>query len=46
MPNGSIVLLQACGHNPTGIDLTKEQWSELIMTIKVKIRTLKLLLKI
>ncbi|XP_065920111.1 aspartate aminotransferase, cytoplasmic-like isoform X2 [Dysidea avara] len=25
-PEGSIVLLQACAHNPTGMDPTKEQW--------------------
>ncbi len=33
MPSGSIVLLHACCHNPTGTDLTSEQWhqvSELI----------------
>jgi aspartate aminotransferase len=25
-PNGAIVLLHACAHNPTGCDPTKEQW--------------------
>ena len=26
MPTGSVVLLHACAHNPTGIDLNDEQW--------------------
>jgi aromatic-amino-acid transaminase len=30
MPAGSIVVLHACCHNPTGADLTNEQWSEVI----------------
>ena len=30
MPTGSIVLLHACCHNPTGVDLTEEQWSGVI----------------
>jgi len=25
-PNGSIILLHVCAHNPTGIDPTQEQW--------------------
>lgn len=25
-PNGSVFLLHACAHNPTGVDPTKEQW--------------------
>jgi len=28
-PNGSIVLLHACAHNPTGVDPTPEQWKEI-----------------
>ncbi|GAB4819045.1 hypothetical protein N2152v2_006091 [Parachlorella kessleri] len=28
-PPGSIVLLHACAHNPTGVDPTPEQWKEL-----------------
>lgn len=31
---GSIVLLHACCHNPTGVDLTREQWSELIPVLR------------
>jgi len=27
-PKGTIVLLHVCCHNPTGVDLTKEQWNE------------------
>ncbi len=26
MPSGAIVVLHACCHNPTGVDLTHEQW--------------------
>ena len=26
MPAGSVVVLHACCHNPTGVDLTQEQW--------------------
>ena len=36
MPNKSIILLQACGHNPTGADPTENQWRELLNLIKVK----------
>lgn len=25
-PEGSVVLLHACAHNPTGVDPTVEQW--------------------
>merc|ERR1712146_828408 len=27
--DGSIVLLHACAHNPTGVDPTQEQWKEI-----------------
>lgn len=30
MPEGSIVVLHACCHNPTGADLTQEQWGAVI----------------
>jgi aromatic-amino-acid transaminase len=30
LPARSIVLLHACCHNPTGVDLTRRQWEELI----------------
>lgn len=28
-PQGSIVLLHACAHNPTGVDPTQEQWKQI-----------------
>jgi aromatic-amino-acid transaminase len=34
LPEQSIVLLHACCHNPTGVDLTAAQWSELIPLLK------------
>lgn len=27
VPNGSIMVLHACAHNPTGVDPTRDQWS-------------------
>jgi aromatic-amino-acid transaminase len=30
----SIVLLHACCHNPTGVDLTSEQWNSLIFVLR------------
>ena len=30
IPSGAIVVLHACCHNPTGVDLTPEQWTEVI----------------
>ena len=33
MPGGSIVLLHACCHNPTGADLTDDQWMEVIQVV-------------
>ena len=33
VPAGSIVLLHACCHNPTGVDLTPAQWDALIPLI-------------
>nr|WPS94675.1 aspartate aminotransferase [Naematelia aurantialba] len=35
-PEGSIILLHACAHNPTGIDPTEEQWKELSEIMKQK----------
>ncbi|KAK3252020.1 L-asparaginase 1 [Cymbomonas tetramitiformis] len=28
-PDGSIIVLHGCAHNPTGVDPTKEQWEEI-----------------
>ncbi|MDC6271761.1 aromatic amino acid transaminase [Acetobacter pasteurianus] len=35
-PNESVVLLHACCHNPTGMDLTNEQWDEVLQIIQDK----------
>jgi aromatic-amino-acid transaminase len=34
LPAASIVLLHACCHNPTGVDLSAAQWAELIPVLK------------
>ena len=34
MPSGAIVVLHACCHNPTGVDLTTAQWGEVINAVK------------
>ena len=34
LPARSIVLLHACCHNPTGVDLTRAQWDELVPLIE------------
>jgi len=34
LPARSIVLLHACCHNPTGVDLTRAQWDQLIPLLK------------
>mmetsp|Transcript_4184 Transcript_4184/g.4104 ORF Transcript_4184/g.4104 Transcript_4184/m.4104 type:complete len:432 (-) Transcript_4184:6141-7436(-) len=33
---GSVVLLHACCHNPTGMDLTAEQWDEVLSIVQQK----------
>lgn len=33
IPSGSVVLLHASCHNPTGVDLSREQWQQLIPVI-------------
>lgn len=33
---GSIILLHACAHNPTGVDPTKEQWRQIASVIRSK----------
>ncbi|MRV76100.1 aminotransferase class I/II-fold pyridoxal phosphate-dependent enzyme [Duganella sp. FT92W] len=33
MPTGSVVLLHACCHNPTGADLNADQWGQIISVI-------------
>ena len=34
VPAGSVVLLHACCHNPTGVDLSRAQWDRLIPVLK------------
>jgi aromatic-amino-acid transaminase len=34
MPQGAIVVLHACCHNPTGADLTPEQWGQVIDAVQ------------
>lgn len=34
LPAGSIVVLHACCHNPTGVDPTTEQWGEIAKTLQ------------
>ena len=33
LPAGSVVVLHACCHNPTGVDLTADQWTAVIKTV-------------
>ncbi|TMW56248.1 hypothetical protein Poli38472_008896 [Pythium oligandrum] len=35
-PDGSLFLLHACAHNPTGVDPTFEQWKEISDVMKAK----------
>lgn len=35
-PSGSIILLHACAHNPTGVDPTLEQWEQIRQLIRLK----------
>ena len=34
--HGSIVVLHACCHNPTGYDITLEQWAQVIQTVAAR----------
>ena len=33
---GTVVVLHACCHNPTGYDLTSQQWDQVIATVKAR----------
>ncbi|KAJ5556307.1 hypothetical protein N7513_002159 [Penicillium frequentans] len=33
-PNGSVILLHACAHNPTGVDPTQDQWREIAAAMR------------
>jgi aromatic-amino-acid transaminase len=35
-PAGTVVVLHACCHNPTGYDITPEQWTEVVKTVKAR----------
>ena len=35
-PAGSVVVLHACCHNPTGCDLTPAQWAEVVTVVKAR----------
>jgi aromatic-amino-acid transaminase len=35
-PSGTIVVLHACCHNPTGYDITHAQWDQVVATVKAK----------
>lgn len=36
LPAGSIALLHACCHNPTGVDLSPQQWEKVIATVNAR----------
>ncbi len=36
LPSGAIVVLHACCHNPTGVDLKPEQWTRVIEIVKAR----------
>ncbi|XP_030748126.1 aspartate aminotransferase, cytoplasmic [Sitophilus oryzae] len=35
-PEGAVIILHACAHNPTGCDPTREQWAQIASVIKEK----------
>ena len=35
-PEGTVILLHACCHNPTGYDLTPAQWDQVIAAVKAR----------
>jgi aspartate aminotransferase len=35
-PEGSIILLHTCAHNPTGVDPTQEQWKQIAEVMRTK----------
>jgi len=36
LPSGSVVVLHACCHNPTGVDLTPEDWRQVLDVVRAK----------
>ncbi|WP_374619702.1 amino acid aminotransferase [Pandoraea sp.] len=35
-PEGTIVVLHACCHNPTGVDLSMDQWAQVVDVVKAR----------
>ncbi|KAJ5642029.1 hypothetical protein N7490_006029 [Penicillium lividum] len=35
-PNGSVILLHACAHNPTGVDPTQDQWRTIASAMRAR----------
>lgn len=35
-PEGTVVVLHACRHNPTGVDLTVDQWAQVVEVVKAR----------
>ena len=35
-PAGTVVVLHACCHNPTGYDITPEQWDQVVAAVKAQ----------
>jgi aromatic-amino-acid transaminase len=35
-PAGTVVVLHACCHNPTGVDMTAAQWQQVVETVKAR----------
>jgi len=36
LPAGAIAVLHACCHNPTGVDLTQEQWQRVLAVVRTR----------
>jgi len=36
MPAGAIAVLHSCCHNPTGVDLTQDQWKQVLEVVKAR----------
>ena len=36
LPTGAICVLHACCHNPTGVDLSREQWQQVIAVVNAR----------
>jgi aromatic-amino-acid transaminase len=36
LPAGDIVVLHSCCHNPTGVDLSKEQWQKVLAAVQAR----------